>query len=107
MPSVKVTLVADAVTSVALGGPAGKITFTMTQDAAQATPAAPADTYVTVDGTDPVVPTIGTIVSGTQQLLPGVAARYIVIYPPILGGQPIDEVVKLISGGTPTVEIEW
>lgn len=102
-----------------LNGAGQPFRFTLDQLATRVTvtmQGSPAESYWTADGTDPVTPTTGVEVAGTQRVLAGVTGQQIVLTPPAYvapasgGVSPSGQAfasIRGLSGGTPTVTIEW
>ena len=75
-----------------------------------------AATYITGDGTQPVVPVAETINTGTQVCLPGNDGAQVQVRPPLPGsGSPVVNgsggtdfpQVLILSSGTPQILVEW
>lgn len=63
--------------------------------------------YATADGNNPVVPSDGVEVTGTQQALPAVLGASLPLNAPLFGDHMTNPSVRLISAGTPTVLVQW
>jgi hypothetical protein len=107
MPSEQLVLGASTATPpLQLSVPATRVVITMEANAAE--------TYVTCDGTLPVVPSAGVEVTGSQRCLAGVVGVQLVLQPPFVAppgaaGPPgmVPAIIQAISGGTPTILVEW
>lgn len=100
MASTQVTLVGGTVSRLTLGAPAGRVVVTQISGT-------PAVIYVTADGTDPVIPSSGVEVTGSQKALPALLAAQTVISPPLFGDHMAIPSIRLLSVGTPTVLVSW
>jgi hypothetical protein len=100
MASVQETLTGNPnnFTEVDIPNPTGRIVITMMS--------APAEVWVTSDGTVPVAPS-GTQNTGTQRTLSGAVGEQIVVSPAIPGGHMALPIIRLASVGSPVVELEW
>lgn len=101
MPSINETLTANVLSSVSIDEPASRIVITMIA----VTAADPV--YATADGSVPVVPTPGTEVPGSQEMVAPVVGEQTVLEPPIPGGHMALPTVNLICAGAATVSIRW
>lgn len=99
MASEQVTLVANKAAYVPLDAPTTRVVATMLSG--------PATVYATADGNDPVVPSSGVEVPGSQIVLAGVLGQQIVLSPPLFGDHMAIPTIKLISAGTPVVSLGW
>lgn len=98
MPTITETLVANTVTRVPLDAPTGKVVITMLSG--------PGTLWATSDGTDPVVPAASEV-TGSQQVLAGVVGAQLPLTPSVAGYPMVAPSIRLISAGTPVVEITW
>lgn len=95
----QVTLSASTNLLVPLDSPTGRILVRMQSSVAE--------TYCTVDGSTPVIPTAGVEVPFMQRALAGVAGDYVILHPVLYGDHMQIPTVQLISAGTPVVSVEW
>lgn len=110
MGSVQKTLGVNVVEIINLDSPAGSVIVTM-----QGT-GTPAESYVTADGTDPIIPVDGVEVTGSQRVLPAVAGFQKVMHPQMQNSTDANGIsppgmnigqIRLRSLGTPTITVEW
>lgn len=108
MPSVQATCTGATPVLVAFDAPVTRAVCTIV--------GAPAEVYVTGDGTVPVVPADGAVNSSNQQVIAGVLGESVTVWLPRATAPPANAVgpagmpltaLRLASVGDAVVQVEW
>jgi hypothetical protein len=106
MPTVGVSLAANAISTVVIPPGAGRIVCTLVTNYAGSSASPTLPVAITTDGTTPVgipsTPPAQSTPTGNIQYLPGIGGAYVVFAPIYLGGQPAGSYLYP-SGATPTI----
>lgn len=110
MGSYQATLIAGQTLEFTIPAPCYRFQVTCVSTSAQS------PTFITGDGTQPVIPIAETVSPGTQVVLPGGNGAQVQVRPLLPGsGGPVVNgsggtdypVVLMLSSGTPSLVVEW
>ena len=100
MPSTQVTLAAGIMALVPLDAPTGRVVVTLEAGT-------PAEIYVSIDGSTPIVPGNNVEVPSGQVMLASAFNSQAVLQPPFFGDHMALATVRILSTGAPVVSVEW